>query len=150
MSELKESKIDSKIVYKGSFLDVRKDEVKLPNGNMSTREWIKHPGAVCIIPIFPNGDIALIRQYRYPIKREMIELPAGKLDGIEEPEMCAKRELEEEIGEEIEEAIEEAKRMAKHRIRVYEHDMFHYMEDYETIMGESYNIKYIVVLELQD
>lgn len=98
MSDLKESKLSSEIVYQGSFLDVRKDKVLLPDGNTSTREWIKHPGAVCIIPILPNGDIALIRQYRYPIKREMIELPAGKLDGIEESEMCAKRELEEEIG----------------------------------------------------
>ena len=98
MSELKESKINSKIVYQGSFLDVRKDEVRLPNGKISTREWIKHPGAVCMIPILPTGEIALIRQYRYPIQTEMIELPAGKLDPNETPEICAHRELEEEIG----------------------------------------------------
>ena len=98
MSELKESKINSKIVYQGSFLDVRKDEVRLPNGKISTREWIKHPGAVCMIPILPTGEIALIRQYRYPVQKEMIELPAGKLDPNETPEICAYRELEEEIG----------------------------------------------------
>tara|TARA_B100001029_G_C15010055_1_gene423673 strand:- start:530 stop:1066 length:537 start_codon:yes stop_codon:yes gene_type:complete len=98
MSELKESKINSKIVYQGSFLDVRKDEVRLPNGKTSTREWIKHPGAVCIIPILPTGEIALIRQYRYPVQQEVIELPAGKLDPNEVPEVCAHRELEEEIG----------------------------------------------------
>ena len=98
MSELKESKLSSKIVYQGDFLDVRRDKVLLPNGNTSIREWIKHPGAVCIIPVLPNGEIALIRQFRYPVKKEMIELPAGKLDLNEKPEICAKRELEEEIG----------------------------------------------------
>ena len=98
MSELKESKLSSKIVYQGDFLDVRRDKVLLPNGNTSIREWIKHPGAVWIIPVLPNGEIALIRQYRYHIQKEMIELPAGKLDLNEKPEKCAKRELEEEIG----------------------------------------------------
>ena len=98
MSKLKETKLKSTIVYQGSLLDVRKDEVTLPNGNISTREWIKHPGAVCMIPILPNGNIGLIRQYRYPVQKEMIELPAGKLDINEKPEICAKRELQEEIG----------------------------------------------------
>ena len=98
MSKLKESRISTKIVYKGDFLDVRKDEVMLPDGRTSTREWIKHPGAVCIIPVLSNGDIGLIRQYRYPVQQEMIELPAGKLDKNELPEACAVRELEEEIG----------------------------------------------------
>ena len=98
MSKLIETSLSTEIVYKGNFLDVRKDIVTLPNGNTSIREWIKHPGAVCLIPVLPNGNIALIRQYRFPIKREMIELPAGKLDQNESPENCAKRELEEEIG----------------------------------------------------
>ena len=98
MADLKESKISSEIIYKGSFLDIRKDIVTLPNGNTSTREWIKHPGAACIIPIMSDGKIALIKQYRYPVQSEMIELPAGKLDPGEDPEKCASRELEEEIG----------------------------------------------------
>jgi len=98
MSTLKENKISSKIIYQGRLLDVRIDEVSLPNGNTSTREWIKHPGAVCIIPRLPDNRIALIRQYRYPVKKEMIELPAGKLEENENPEACAKREMEEEIG----------------------------------------------------
>ena len=98
MSNLKETSISSENVYQGSFLDVRKDTVELPNGKTSTREWIKHPGAVCIIPILPDGSLALIRQYRYPVQKEMIELPAGKLDPGEKPEVCAHRELEEEIG----------------------------------------------------
>jgi len=98
LSNLKETKLSSEIIFQGRLLDVRKDEVLLPNGKTSTREWINHPGAVCIIPILPNGKIALIRQYRYPVQSEMIELPAGKLDKGEKPEKCAKRELIEEIG----------------------------------------------------
>lgn len=98
MSELKESTISSKKVYDGSFLDVRKDIVNLPDGKTSTREWINHPGAACIIPLMPNGKLALIKQYRYPVKSIMIELPAGKIDAGENPETCALRELEEEIG----------------------------------------------------
>ena len=88
MSDLKEYKLSSKIIHQGRFLDVRRDDVRLPNGKTTTREWIKHP----------DGQIALIRQYRYPVSQEMIELPAGKLDPGESPEECAKRELEEEIG----------------------------------------------------
>ncbi len=98
LSELKESMISTKQVYNGSFLDVRKDIVNLPDGNTSTREWINHPGAACIIPIMPDGKLALIKQYRYPVQSIMIELPAGKLDEGENPEVCAIRELEEEIG----------------------------------------------------
>ncbi len=98
MSKLKEKQLSTKQVYHGSFLDVRKDEVELLNGKTSTREWINHPGAACIIPVLPDGKIALIKQYRYPVKAEMIELPAGKLDPGEDPENCARRELEEEIG----------------------------------------------------
>ncbi|MEC9376484.1 MAG: NUDIX hydrolase [Candidatus Neomarinimicrobiota bacterium] len=98
MSDLKESKLSSEAIFQGRLLDVRKDDVELPNGEISTREWINHPGAVCCVPILPDGKIALIRQYRYPVQEEMIELPAGKLDSGEEPETCAVRELEEEIG----------------------------------------------------
>ncbi len=95
---LKENKISSEIIYQGRLLDIRRDVVRLPNGNTSTREWIKHPGAVCMIPLLTDNKIALIRQYRYPVQKEMVELPAGKLDENEKPEVCAMRELEEEIG----------------------------------------------------
>ena len=98
MSDLKESTISTKVVYKGDFLDVRRDKVLLPNGETGTREWINHPGAVVIVPILPNGEIALIKQFRYAAGSEFIELPAGKLDAGEDPEECALRELEEEIG----------------------------------------------------
>ena len=98
MAGLKESMITTEVVYKGDFLDVRRDEVLLPNGEIGIREWINHPGAVVIIPILPNGEIALIKQFRYAAESEFIELPAGKLDKGEEPKACALRELEEEIG----------------------------------------------------
>ena len=98
MSDLKESTISTTVVYKGDFLDVRRDKVLLPNGETGAREWVNHPGAVVIIPILPDGEIALIKQFRYAAGSEFIELPAGKLDSGEDPEECALRELEEEIG----------------------------------------------------
>ena len=95
---MKEKTLHSKCVFKGSLLDVRNDEVIFPSGSKSTREWINHPGAVCCIPVLENGDICLIKQYRYAIRKYVIELPAGKLEIGETPIGCAKRELEEEIG----------------------------------------------------
>ena len=98
MKNMEEKTNSSKVVFKGSLLDVRKDKVTLPNGKIAAREWIKHPGAICCVPILPNKQIGLVRQYRYAVKKHMIEIPAGKLDQGEDPESCAKRELEEEIG----------------------------------------------------
>jgi len=98
MPDLTEKKISTEIIYQGRLLDVRKDEVLLPNGKSSTREWINHPGAVCLIPILPDEKIGLVKQYRYPVLNHMIELPAGKIDRNELPAECAERELEEEIG----------------------------------------------------
>ena len=98
MTNLEEKPIKSKIVFQGELLEMHRDEVLLPNGEVGVREWINHPGAVCCIPILPDGKIALIKQYRYAVKKEMIELPAGKLDKNEIPKECALRELEEEIG----------------------------------------------------
>ena len=98
MTSLEEKTINSKIIFHGELLELYRDKVLLPNGKTGNREWIAHPGAVCCIPIFPDGKVALIKQYRYALKKEMIELPAGKLDKNEIPEVCALRELEEEIG----------------------------------------------------
>ena len=98
MTSLEEKTINSKIIFHGELLELYRDEVLLPNGKTDNREWINHPGAVCCIPIFSDGKVALIKQYRYALKEEMIELPAGKLDKNEIPEACALRELEEEIG----------------------------------------------------
>jgi len=93
-----EEKIKTIEMYQGDLLNLQKDSVELSNGAISTREWIKHPGAACCIPILPNSKIGLIKQFRYAVGKEMIEIPAGKLDKNEKPIECAIRELEEEIG----------------------------------------------------
>ena len=98
MSKLKETQKSSEKIFSGRLIDLYFDHIELPNGKSSTREWIKHPGAVCVIPILPNGNLCLVRQYRYGPRAEFIEIPAGKLDAGEDPLVCAKRELEEEIG----------------------------------------------------
>ena len=98
MSKLKETQKTSEKIFSGKLIDLYFDHVELPNGKSSTREWINHPGAVCIIPILPDGNLCLIRQYRYGPRDEFIEIPAGKLDAGEDPLVCAKRELKEEIG----------------------------------------------------
>jgi ADP-ribose pyrophosphatase len=95
---LKESRISGDIAYNGSFLKVHRDTVSLPDGKHTSREYIKHPGAVVIIPVLDDGRILLERQYRYPNDRVFIELPAGKIDPGEDPLACAMRELEEETG----------------------------------------------------
>ena len=94
-----EKKISSEDVFDGVLLHVKKDTVQLPNGHKAPREWIKHPGASAVVPIFPNGDIILVKQFRYPINQVTIEIPAGKLDiEGEDPVTCAERELSEETG----------------------------------------------------
>ena len=98
MSDLKENKISSTQIFSGKLIDLHLDNVRLPNGKKSTREWIDHPGAVCIVPILDNGDILLIRQFRYGPREEFIEIPAGKIDKNEDPLKCGLRELEEETG----------------------------------------------------
>ena len=98
MSRLKETKILSEQKFSGRLIDLYLDQVELPNGETTTREWIDHPGAVCLIPILPDGKICLIRQFRYGPGEEFIEIPAGKLDAGEAPLDCAYRELEEETG----------------------------------------------------
>jgi ADP-ribose pyrophosphatase len=95
---LKETQLASEQVFKGSFLDVRRDTVRLPNGHSATREYVVHPGACVVIPLLPNGDVVLEKQFRYPVGRELIEFPAGKLDLNEDPLICALRELREETG----------------------------------------------------
>jgi len=97
--DLIEKKISGEAIYDGVLLHVKRDQVELPNGTQAVREWIRHPGASAVIPILPNGDIILVRQYRYPVERVTLEVPAGKLDvPDEDPLLCAKRELEEETG----------------------------------------------------
>jgi len=96
--DLKESRIEGQRVYEGVLLNVEKDRVLLPNGKESIREYIKHPGAVLVIPVLPDGRIVMERQFRYPTGMTFLELPAGKLDPGESPEQCGHRELLEETG----------------------------------------------------
>lgn len=96
--QLIERKISSREVFKGELLHVYSDQARLPNGASSTREWIKHPGASAVLPVFENGDVMLVRQFRYPLRQIFYEVPAGKLDPGETPLSTAKRELEEEAG----------------------------------------------------
>ena len=97
-SALIETTKASKEVYKGKLLHVFYDEAILPDGEVSGREWIKHPGACAIVPVFENGDIMMINQFRYPMKQIFLEVPAGKIDPNENPFDTAKRELVEETG----------------------------------------------------
>ena len=87
-------------VFSGRLLKVQRDHVTLPNGNDTTREYIRHPGAVAIVPVLADGSVVMVKQCRYPLATLLWEIPAGKLDhGPEEDTLeCAKRELSEETG----------------------------------------------------
>lgn len=96
--DLKETRVESVLVYEGGFIRVHKDSVMLPDGALSSREYITHPGAVAVLAMLDNGNLVMERQYRYAPQREFIELPAGKIDHGEDILICAKRELLEETG----------------------------------------------------
>ena len=95
---LVEIKISSEHVYEGSFLNILRDTVLLPNGQQATREYVVHPGAVVVIALLDDGRVVLERQHRYPVGEVMVEFPAGKLDAGENPQYCGQRELLEETG----------------------------------------------------
>jgi len=84
--------------YTGNIISVDRLTVTLPNGRKATRDVVNHPGASVIIPLNSNGELYMVKQYRKPIDRVSLELPAGKLDPGEEPPVCAARELKEETG----------------------------------------------------
>jgi len=97
-AHLKEERLDTQDLYGGIFLNMKRDTVRLPDGSQAVREYLTHPGAVAIVAILDDGRILLERQYRYPVARVCMEIPAGKLDLGEDPLVCAQRELQEETG----------------------------------------------------
>jgi ADP-ribose pyrophosphatase len=98
VKDLSEHRLASKLVYDGKMLKVRSDTVRLPDGGTAEREFIDHPGAVAVIALTDAGELVMERQYRYPLGRDMIEIPAGKIDPGEDPLATAQRELKEETG----------------------------------------------------
>ena len=95
---LYERQINTAQVYAGKLLQVHRDEVALPDGNTAIREYIRHPGAVVVLPLTDAGELVLERQHRYALGRDFIEVPAGKIDPGEQTLPCAQRELREETG----------------------------------------------------
>ena len=95
---LAEETLDSRVAFEGVFLRLYVDRVRSADGHIGTREYLRHPGAVMIIPLLPDGHVVLERQFRYPLKQTAIEFPAGKIDAGESPLACGQRELLEETG----------------------------------------------------
>ena len=92
-------RIKRDLVYKGAIIDVYKDSVQIPNGNIAEWDFIMHKGAAAALPVTKDGKIVLVKQYRNALDRETIEIPAGGLESVDEPMIeCARRELEEETG----------------------------------------------------
>ena len=98
--DLIEEPVSSEEIYRGKIVHLFRDTVRLPNGRLATREVMRHAGAVCIVPLTEEGDVVMVRQYRHPFSKVLLEAPAGKLDAGETPEACARRELSEETGAE--------------------------------------------------
>ncbi len=96
-TELREELIKQEVMFQGRIIRLDRDTVRLPNGAETTREVVRHPGAVAVVAL-KDDNILLVRQYRYPIDQITLEIPAGKLDKGETPLACAERELREETG----------------------------------------------------
>ena len=103
--DFEEKTISSEYLYKGRIINLRKDTALLPNGEEAVREVIEHPGGVAVAPLTEDGDLLMVRQFRYPYKEVVLEVPAGKLSAGEIPLECGKRELQEETGATAQEYI---------------------------------------------
>jgi ADP-ribose pyrophosphatase len=103
--DLIEEAISSEEIFKGKIVHLFRDTVRLPNGKEATREVMRHVGAAAVVPLTDEGNVILVRQYRYPFAQVMLEIPAGKLDAGEDPLACAKRELREETGYDAQEFV---------------------------------------------
>lgn len=90
--------LNSEIVYQGRVFNIRRDQIRYPNGSTANYDLVEHGGAVTLVPIDSDGNILFVRQYRHAIGKEILELPAGTLQEGEAPELCAQRELREETG----------------------------------------------------
>ncbi len=100
-THLVEHRTGGQTLLAGGFLELRRDDVRLPDGSAATREYIQHSGAVAVVPLLdegPNPRLVLVRQFRYPVGRVLLEIPAGRLEAGEDPLACAVRELREETG----------------------------------------------------
>ena len=93
-----EKTLNEKVIYQGNYLTFINIDVKLPNGKISNRDIIKHPGACAILPFLTDNKILLIEQFRKALEKNILEIPAGKISKNEDPLICAHRELEEETG----------------------------------------------------
>jgi len=96
--DLTEKQLKRQTLYTGRIITVYKDDVKLINNATTTREVVSHPGGVAVVALTPNDEVFLVRQFRYPYQKEILEIPAGKLEKDEEPFLAMKRELQEETG----------------------------------------------------
>lgn len=98
MSKLAEKVISSEPIYSGRVVKLAVDTVELPNGHLSKRELVRHPGAVAIVAVDSDGRLVMVEQYRYATGKVLLEIPAGTLNPGEDPDRCAHRELQEEVG----------------------------------------------------
>ena len=98
MVKYEEKTISTESIYEGKIISLRVEEVELPDGKRAKRELVKHSGAVALIPITAEGKLILVKQYRKALNRTLIEIPAGRIEAGEAPEVTALRELEEETG----------------------------------------------------
>jgi len=132
--DLEEVCISSEVIASGGMLTVNRDQVQLANGVQSQREYVLHPGAVVVVPILPNGNVVVERQFRYPLHQVFIELPAGKIDLGEALLKTGQRELLEETGYTAESWV---KLGLQHPCIGYSNEVIHMYLAYGLVAGES-------------